>query len=1761
MQNTIIRQQILKIIGTQPQLVEQANQMLAAVEQDEDFDLEGIDEFIAALESTLTAPESYPQVLQMLIAEDLVDDGDLPEQFDRGMIISLLAALYTLESRVQSKPQGFSRGGLAEAAKEIQSKGRDGDTILAHINPQEARLLKAAGGSGTINPETGLPEFKKFKSVLKKLIKVALPIALAVFAPGIGTAIGSAIGLTGTAASVAGSALLQGTISKATGGDFLQGAIGGAIGGGLGGVAGSTANSALGLGLGATGQQILGGAIGGGLQGAATGGNILQGALGGALGSGLGNLAGAGLNETLGLGLGDAGTRMLGSGLSGAAMSSLSGGDALSGGLAGALGGFQTDNPFASALSGAAQSKLMGGDVAQGAIQGGFAGLANKYREEFKKPEATGLASLTSSFLPGYKTAEPGKDQQYIPFGPPQSMQGFDPNTAGLMNMDVSASPGAAAQTMKRFAPLPKGTFNVAPANQVDVFKKAGTAGTLGGQAMNLPVYDVGTGPSFVQRFIDQAQSGGYMNPQWSTYRPGVQLMASGPPSVLGVDGGATAYVPNISYPRAADSVMLATNKQFTPQSAASVLSHELYHTKQPAGTTAYQGSRSGLQDFQQNLTNVLPHLQSTYGYSGAYDNMPLNKVPLNERMADLQSFQFNQGIDFAKDPVFQQKVLKDPYARAAYNASTIERTTRLDPRDLPPGVVTSSDFGPGGPPLMWNIQNKIKNILPAPRRFAKGGLAEVADMSRPFVGYRSAGRRPESQQDRRAAADAPLAALRGMVSGALGAPGDIESLVRMLPGLNEQTVLPTSEDVRGRLPGRSLESTPVGRAATELGTLGGGFYVGPGSPLRAIAGLPSAVSRAGRDFAMAAGQPTANVIKPKGGNWLAGSVEGTLKNLKRPDRMTGGRKDPSESLAEMMAKYTPESIEELPLELRGTVRTAIQELEKKVALNNWVDRNLTNYVKKEMATPEDPVRRLAEEGITHMPQGEIDFANQFMPEQLAVKRMMAGFDPGDAGVSNAAKGWERITDEMINVGTAGQHTRPLTPTEIRQGYKSTVDDNPWLTKLDPSTPVYYPENMDSMSRDLGFDHILDVLREDLASGRIRPEQLNKVSMEQAVRRTYEYDQELAAKINAARAAQREGLPVYKEYPEGYRWVELNKPGAFASESEAMGHSVRGYEPPQGHPDWVEGSGGAGSLGYGHGGWEAIKSGKAKVYSLVDSKGSPHVTVEVGRPELKFGMTAGDIDPYRDRLREQFPGMNEEKLYYMAVDDFTKDQTANIPPRITQIKGKGNARPKDEYLPFVQDFVKSGQWSDVGDIRNTGLVRRMDLPFNEKNLFPEGSDYITEQELRNLRNPNPAADDGGAVHMAAGGLAKLAKLVRAPAKSKEEISALAERLAPQVTGEYVRKDAKSAKTVADKTQKQFQREKTLSVDVRPTSAERIADLMDIERIKGNVMIGIPGDPTLTGKTLYSVGDVKLGSPSPQHGGPQYGLYNDEDKFWASGIGAARRVQNLAKEAGEQYDANVAGNYIMMGPESINYAQHFADANLQAIDLSKMTKKQVEQFNKLIRFGSPESGPRPFFPGIQDKEEAYLQMAMDPALRKHFNALMQQPTVTETLNLPSGTDIRFAITEPSLRDLETGVTGFSMGRMRPEISAKDLELSLHPTYSHDIPGEFLGQSKYPMPYELSFPDTLKMIREDPKQAPHEFGSLKMVGPRQIIDQQMIDEIKSYEERMKALTGKKAGGIVRGYAAGGMVSDANFPTDDFDPDRIDSIVAELHAMNVG
>jgi len=91
-------------------------------------------------------------------------------------------------------------------AEIIRQQGRNGDTVLAHINPIEAQILKDLGGSGKINPKTGIPEFgwmpwhRSFKPGKghifknpKRAIADTIGIASAVFGGPAGGAVGGGL--------------------------------------------------------------------------------------------------------------------------------------------------------------------------------------------------------------------------------------------------------------------------------------------------------------------------------------------------------------------------------------------------------------------------------------------------------------------------------------------------------------------------------------------------------------------------------------------------------------------------------------------------------------------------------------------------------------------------------------------------------------------------------------------------------------------------------------------------------------------------------------------------------------------------------------------------------------------------------------------------------------------------------------------------------------------------------------------------------------------------------------------------------------------------------------------------------------------------------------------------------------------------------------------------------------------------------------------------------------------------------------------------------------------------------------------------------------------------------------------------------------------------------------------------------------------------------------------------------------------------------
>jgi len=129
-------------------------------------DPEALEQLLELVGYINQSPDKYPQILRSLIKQDIIDEGDFPAEMDRAYFTILEAVL---QEALAKETRGYAEGGLAALAK----KGRNGDTQLAHITKDEAQLLRAMGGSGTINPETGLPEFflKKIFKVVKGAVK------------------------------------------------------------------------------------------------------------------------------------------------------------------------------------------------------------------------------------------------------------------------------------------------------------------------------------------------------------------------------------------------------------------------------------------------------------------------------------------------------------------------------------------------------------------------------------------------------------------------------------------------------------------------------------------------------------------------------------------------------------------------------------------------------------------------------------------------------------------------------------------------------------------------------------------------------------------------------------------------------------------------------------------------------------------------------------------------------------------------------------------------------------------------------------------------------------------------------------------------------------------------------------------------------------------------------------------------------------------------------------------------------------------------------------------------------------------------------------------------------------------------------------------------------------------------------------------------------------------------------------------------------
>lgn len=297
------------------------------------------------LEYMSQKPDEYPQIRQRLIEMELMDDDDLPEAYDPAYLGMAIMALNEYQAvGVQGaqapmdmaptveglEPMAMAEGGLADMAKYLASRGRNGDSILAHITPGEARLLKSMGGSGTLHPETGLPQFflkKLFKSIkktVKKLLKnkfirvIAMVALAAVLGPAAISAVGAMTGAATVAAGTAGAAVgLGGTTFALSTTAAAAASAAAAVGtsAAISAMAGEKINAKNLLVTAATSYFGAGGTVAGvnpvssiakfagKIPGVTEGGKLAQGIGAGVTSAGIGKLAGMGTQEALGMGL------------------------------------------------------------------------------------------------------------------------------------------------------------------------------------------------------------------------------------------------------------------------------------------------------------------------------------------------------------------------------------------------------------------------------------------------------------------------------------------------------------------------------------------------------------------------------------------------------------------------------------------------------------------------------------------------------------------------------------------------------------------------------------------------------------------------------------------------------------------------------------------------------------------------------------------------------------------------------------------------------------------------------------------------------------------------------------------------------------------------------------------------------------------------------------------------------------------------------------------------------------------------------------------------------------------------------------------------------------------------------------------------------------------------------------------------------------------------------------------------------------------
>ena len=508
-------------------------------------------------------------------------------------------------------------------------------------------------------------------------------------------------------------------------------------------------------------------------------------------------------------------------------------------------------------------------------------------------------------------------------------------------------------------------------------------------------------------------------------------------------------------------------------------------------------------------------------------------------------------------------------------------------------------------------------------------------------------------------------------------------------------------------------------------------------------------------------------------------------------------------------------------------------------ALNQWVDRRLKPYLRNELATPGDTVRKLIDEhGITHIK--DLENSGQY-PRAVYENRRQAGMPEEGHATSELGKIWENLADSSV-------HTMPAK--EFIGDYLATATQNPGLIEAATRDPNAKIHQLDSdFDVKLGLDHLMDELRSSLTGNvpqhlALTPKTLERMTMADAVRHVAKINDYREKQMAKTAAKDMEHFPPIKSYANGDKWHDLKLPTTMHPLSE--GHELVPFTTELGKPvhNIIDKATGeqlvdttkhaehameqysnkknyelldktlkneGDMMGHCVGGYtDEVASGDTKIFTLRDKSNKPHATVEMNVVSPRWEDIPANVKAKYYELGKTEGNTTqstpESNAYF---DQWVKDNPTVV---LNQFKGKQNRPIIEKYRDQAIDFLNNPQnvhtiysitdegrrdlagagiidRNDTQSVMNTLLSRKISLNdrMNKYNQIieqnPDLPRFISDTDfikLFEVQKPE-GHKHGGRIHMAEGGDPTAARdaLFEASRKAQAEKIAAEEATRPR----------------------------------------------------------------------------------------------------------------------------------------------------------------------------------------------------------------------------------------------------------------------------------------------------------------------------------------------------------------------------------------------